>query len=291
MYDPANLTDLRGDGLDGDGHADGREEFAEDMLGFSPFKKLKKAVKKVSSLPSRITKPIARVVGKVPVIGRPAASGLRAAAQLANPLAVLRPKSFVKTQARALTSPLSAVRSLVKKPAPRKPPIAQRARPSWSKPLPAKPVARPAPRIVARPVARPAPKPVARPVARPAPKPVARPVPRPAPRAPMVAAAAPRPQPSWMPPAKPAVARPAATPPPSFLPSPPAAPEPLEPTFEQPFEEESTEEQPFEEESTEEQSFEEEASEEQPFEEESTEEQPFEEESTEEAPAGWEEET
>jgi len=290
MYDPANLTDLRGDGLDGDGHAEGREAFAEDMLGFSPFKKLKKAVKKVASLPSRITKPIARVVSKVPVIGRPAASGLRAAAQFANPLSVLRPKSFIKTQARAITSPLAAARALVKKPAARKPPIAQRARPSWAKPLPAKPVARPAPRLVARaapkPVARPAPRPVVRaapkPVARPAPRPVVRPLPvaRVAPRATAVAPVAARSTPSW-------------APSPSRLPTPTVPDEALEPMLqeEQPFEEQAPEEQPFEEQAPEEQPFEEEAPEEQPFEEEAPEEQPFEEEAPEEAPAGWEEET
>lgn len=284
-YDPNALADLRGDGLDGDGHDEGREELAADILGASLFKKMKKAVKKVASAPSRITKPLARVVGKVPVIGRPAASGLRAAAKLANPLSVLRPKSFVKTQVRAVTSPLSAVRSLVKKPAARKPPIAQRARPSWAKPLPAKPVARPAPRAVVRA----APKPVARPVVRAAPKPVARPAPRP------VVQAAPKPVAR---PAPTSVARPAPKPTPSWAPAPSILPEPtapaeaLEPMIqeEQPFEEQAPEEQPFEEQAPEEQPLEEEqAPEEQPLEEE----EPLEEEpaDTEEPPAGWEEET
>ncbi len=207
----ADLLDMRGDGLDGDGHELARAELAEDLLGASFFKKLKKTVGKVSNLPSRITKPVARLASKVPVVGKPLAKGLRAGAQLANPLAVLRPKSFVRTQARAITSPLAAAKALAKKPAGRKPPIAQRPRPSWAKPIAtAKPVARPAP----RPAPRPVPKPIARPPA------VLRPVPTPAP----VAA-----RPSWAPTPSPAATRPAATPAMSILPKPaqPEAPEPM----------------------------------------------------------------
>ena len=282
MFDP-NFADLRGDGLDGEGHDIGREELADDMLGWSPFKAAKKAIRKVSALPQRITKPIARVVSKVPVIGRPAASGLRAAAQLANPLSVLRPKSFVKTQARAVTSPFRAVKALVKKPTPaRKPPIAHRVRPSWAKPL-AKPVARLAPRLVPKPVARPAPRTAPRPMVRPAPKPVARPV-----TAPRVAA-----RPSWAAPEEePRIARPAITPP-RASPLRPAAPEPPpEPTFEEPLEqpEEQIEEQLYEEQPAD--AYAEAYTEEEPAEEaeEQPEEQP-EEFSEAEPPAGWEEET
>ena len=216
--------DLRGDGLDGDEHAEGREEFAEDLLGASVFKKLKKTVGKLSRLPSRITKPVARLASKVPVVGKPLAKGLRAGAQLANPLAVLHPKSFVRTQARAITSPLAAARALAKKPAGRKPPIAQRPRPSWAKPV-----------ATAKPVARPAPRPVPKPIVRlPA---VLRPAPTPA----RVAA-----RPSWAPTPSPAATRPAATPAASILPR-PTQPEPPEPMLdEEPFDaggfEEPTEE-------------------------------------------------
>ncbi len=139
ISDVQSLEDFRGDGLDGCGHALGAEQFAAEALGeddfgeddpmwdglsadelialgWDPFKAIKKTVKAASKVTSKIANPLAKVVGRVPVVGKVLATGVRAGAQLANPLSILQPRAVMKTQLDAAKAALPVAKMLAKSP-------------------------------------------------------------------------------------------------------------------------------------------------------------------------------
>ncbi|GEM_PF-4599006 len=139
VSDMQSIEDFRGDGIDGDGleaggHAGnaaafGLDDFDEDdpmwdglgaddliALGWDPFKAVKKTVKAASKLTSKIANPLAKVVGRVPVVGKVLATGVRAGAQLANPLSFLQPRAVLKTQLDAAKAALPVAKMLAKSP-------------------------------------------------------------------------------------------------------------------------------------------------------------------------------
>lgn len=143
LADVESIEDFRGDGLDGSGHEFGAEQFAAELLGlddfgeddpmwdglsadelvalgWDPFKAIKKtvksAVKTASTITSKVANPLAKQLGKVPVVGKVLATGVRAGAQLANPLSVLQPRAVLKTQLDAAKAALPVAKQLAKSP-------------------------------------------------------------------------------------------------------------------------------------------------------------------------------
>ena len=122
------LADLRGDGIDGDDSEFGAEEFAaemlgwendlsaDDLMGWDPFKAIKKTVGQASQLTTKVVSPVAKKLGKVPVVGKALSTGLTAAAQLANPLSVLQPRAVLNTQLAAAKAALPVAKQLAKSP-------------------------------------------------------------------------------------------------------------------------------------------------------------------------------
>lgn len=113
------LEDLRGDGLEGDGHLGNEAEFLAE-LGWDPFKAVKKAVKgavkgvqsvskAAGSVVRTVAKPVSGIVRHVPVVGNAASKYVNIASQLAyNPLAIARPKELLRQGSEfvAATAPL-----------------------------------------------------------------------------------------------------------------------------------------------------------------------------------------
>jgi hypothetical protein len=144
------INDLRGDGLEGDDHnyaefvqeqfgADkrvelfGADQFDEEdpvwdglgadeliMLGWDPFKAVKKAVKSAAKVTGQVTsvvtKPLAKVVSKVPIVGKVGASAIRATGALANPLAFTDPKKLISAQLTVAKNSLNLAKQAVKSP-------------------------------------------------------------------------------------------------------------------------------------------------------------------------------
>jgi hypothetical protein len=100
-------------------------------LGWDPFKAIKKtvksAVKTVSSgvkavgkvsgkVTGVVVNPLAKVVSKVPVVGKLGATALRAAQTAANPVALLTPRTLIKSQLTVAKAALPVAKQLVKSP-------------------------------------------------------------------------------------------------------------------------------------------------------------------------------
>lgn len=111
-----HLDDMRGDGLDGDGHnyaclgddaALAAIGWNYDGLGWDPFGAIKKAVssgvkavgsvgKAAGSVVRVVAKPVSQIVSKVPIVGTAASKYVNIASQMAyNPLALTNPKRLL----------------------------------------------------------------------------------------------------------------------------------------------------------------------------------------------------
>lgn len=100
-------------------------------LGWDPFKAIKKTVKSavktassgvkaVGKVTSKVTgvvaNPLAKVVSKVPVVGKLGATAIRAAQVAANPVAILTPRTLIKSQLNVAKAALPVAKELVKSP-------------------------------------------------------------------------------------------------------------------------------------------------------------------------------
>lgn len=122
----------------------GEDDFGEDdpiwdglsadeliALGWDPFKAIKKTVKSavktvskgvktVGKISGKVTgvvvNPLAKVVSRVPVVGKLGATALRAAQTAANPLAILTPRTLIKSQLNVAKAALPVAKQLVKSP-------------------------------------------------------------------------------------------------------------------------------------------------------------------------------
>lgn len=122
----------------------GEDDFGEDdpmwdglsadeliALGWDPFKAIKKTVKSavktvrkgvktVGKVTSKVTgvvaNPLAKVVGRVPVVGKLGVAAIRAAQVTANPLALATPRTLIKSQLNVAKAALPVAKQLVKSP-------------------------------------------------------------------------------------------------------------------------------------------------------------------------------
>lgn len=122
----------------------GEDDFGEDdpmwdglsadeliALGWDPFKAIKKTVKSAVKTVSKgvktvgkvtgkvtgvVANPLAKVVGKVPVVGKLGVAAIRAAQVTANPLALATPRTLIKSQLNVAKAALPVAKQLVKSP-------------------------------------------------------------------------------------------------------------------------------------------------------------------------------
>jgi hypothetical protein len=100
-------------------------------LGWDPFKAIKKTVKSAVKTVSKgvktvgkvhkaitgvVINPLAKIVSQVPVVGKLGATALRAAQTAANPLAILTPRTLIKSQLNVAKAALPVAKQLVKSP-------------------------------------------------------------------------------------------------------------------------------------------------------------------------------
>lgn len=122
----------------------GEDDFGEDdpmwdglsadeliALGWDPFKAIKKTIKSAAKTVSKgvktvgkvhkavtgvVVNPLAKIVSRVPVVGKLGATALRAAQTAANPLAILTPRTLIKSQLNVAKAALPVAKQLVKSP-------------------------------------------------------------------------------------------------------------------------------------------------------------------------------
>ena len=116
-----NLDDFRGDGLEGEGHCNMLSADELEMLGWSPLKAIKSVVSAPSKVIAAVTKPVAKVVSKVPIVGKTASGALNFATTMTNPFALANKSTYsqafnvAKSAAATQASLAKPFQSIVKK--------------------------------------------------------------------------------------------------------------------------------------------------------------------------------